>query len=123
WKIATNVCWTQRRRLAQRAEHESAQDVDTFGDVLRAPAQGRAMIDMDDLRSALQTMSPNQRQAILLREWQGLSYAEIGSELGLSQSGTETLLYRARRTLAQKLDELHATTVVNGLSFPSLLRT
>src|SRR5439155_1604852 len=45
----------------------------------------------------------HQRRAILMREWQGLSYREIADELGLSQSAVETLLFRARRTLAARL--------------------
>ena len=42
---------------------------------------------------------------MLLREWQGLSYAEIATELELSQSAVETLLFRARRGLAERLTE------------------
>src|SRR6185437_12121348 len=42
----------------------------------------------------------NQRKAILLREWQGLSYADMAAELGLSIPAVEALLFRARRTLA-----------------------
>ena len=45
-----------------------------------------------------------QRRAILLREWRGLSYREIGEELELSQSAVETLIFRARHTLARSLD-------------------
>jgi hypothetical protein len=48
-------------------------------------------------------MPNSQRRAILLREWQGLSYHEIADELELSQSAVETLIFRARRTLASKL--------------------
>jgi hypothetical protein len=39
----------------------------------------------------------------LLREWRGLSYAEISDELGLSRSAVEALLFRARRALARNL--------------------
>ena len=51
---------------------------------------------------ALSHMPDNQRRAILLREWQGLSYHEIASELKLSQSAVETLIFRARRTLRRE---------------------
>jgi hypothetical protein len=50
-------------------------------------------------------MPENQRRAILLREWQGLTYREISSELGLSQAAVETLIFRARRALAQGLEQ------------------
>jgi hypothetical protein len=49
-------------------------------------------------------MPEQQRRAILLREWQGLSYREVASELGLTQSAVETLLFRARRSLAHALE-------------------
>jgi RNA polymerase sigma-70 factor (ECF subfamily) len=116
WKIATNVCSTQRRSSAQRAH----QDIDALHDILSAPERPADPIATDDLRAALRTLTPNQRQAILLREWKGLSYDEIGDELGLSQAATETLLYRARRTLARKLA---ATYAVDGFSLASLARS
>ena len=50
-------------------------------------------------------MPENQRRAILLREWQGLTYREISTELGLSQAAVETLIFRARRALAQGLEQ------------------
>jgi DNA-directed RNA polymerase specialized sigma24 family protein len=37
------------------------------------------------------------------RPWQGLSYAEIAAELDLTQGAVETLLFRARRSLAREL--------------------
>jgi hypothetical protein len=39
-----------------------------------------------------------------MREWQGLSYREIAAELSLTEGAVETLLFRARRSLADKLD-------------------
>ena len=39
-----------------------------------------------------------------MREWQGLSYREIAAELSLSEGAVETLIFRARRSLARKLD-------------------
>ena len=56
------------------------------------------------LTDALEHMPESQRRAILLREWQGLSYHEIADELKLSQSAVETLIFRARRTLASNLE-------------------
>ena len=56
------------------------------------------------LTEALEHMPESQRRAILLREWQGLSYHEIADELKLSQSAVETLIFRARRTLASNLE-------------------
>src|SRR5581483_10326320 len=57
------------------------------------------------LDHALRQMPLQQRRALLLREWQGLSYREIGEALGLSQAAVETLLFRARRSLAEGLSD------------------
>ena len=56
------------------------------------------------LTESLEHMPESQRRAILLREWQGLSYHEIAGELKLSQSAVETLIFRARRNLAANLE-------------------
>jgi hypothetical protein len=55
------------------------------------------------LEDALRRMPELQRRAILLREWRGLSYKEIAEELDLSGSAVETLIFRARRSLAELL--------------------
>ena len=51
-----------------------------------------------------------QRRALLLREFQGYSYEEIASELGISVAAVETLLFRARRAIAQQLEQSGATS-------------
>ena len=68
-----------------------------------APSQ-ESPDDLMRLTEALEHMPDSQRRAILLREWQGLSYHEIADELTLSQSAVETLIFRARRTLASNLE-------------------
>jgi hypothetical protein len=52
---------------------------------------------------ALARLPTAQQRAIVLREWYGLSYREVATELGLTVSATETLIFRARCRLAQEL--------------------
>ncbi|MEO5575437.1 MAG: sigma-70 family RNA polymerase sigma factor [Gaiellaceae bacterium] len=61
---------------------------------------------IDDLVRALQRIPPTQRQALVLRELDGRSYKEIAAVLGVSQSALETLIFRARRSLADELENL-----------------
>ena len=61
---------------------------------------------LDDLVRALQRIPPTQRQALVLRELEGRSYSEIGELLGVSQSALEALIFRARRSLAEELENL-----------------
>ncbi len=61
---------------------------------------------IDDLVRALQRIPPTQREALVLRELEGRSYNEIGKMLGVSESALETLIFRARRSLAEELENL-----------------
>src|SRR5262249_61079836 len=67
----------------------------------------------EGVADALAELAPNQRRAILMREWQGLSYKEIATELEVTEAAVETLLFRARRSLARKLDRSPAWGLAN----------
>jgi RNA polymerase sigma factor (sigma-70 family) len=56
-----------------------------------------------ELLTALSKIPPQQRQAIVLREFEGRSYSEIAEILGVTTSALETLLFRARRSLSEEL--------------------
>jgi len=58
-----------------------------------------------ELLVALSKIPPTQRQAIVLREFEGRSYAEIAEILGVTTTALETLLFRARRSLAEELEQ------------------
>jgi RNA polymerase sigma factor (sigma-70 family) len=107
YKIAQNVCLTRQRSSSRRRKVEAPGDLEAMQDFVPAPE-----VDSDELirlPEALDAMPEQQRRALLLREWQGLSYKEIGDELDLSQAAVETLLFRARRSLAAGLSDEPAT--------------
>ena len=104
-KIAHNVCLTRRRSTRRRGRVEAAHDLESMQDYLPAP-QRESPDELIRLNDALQGLPDTQRRAILLREWRGLSYAEIAGELKLTQSAVETLIFRARRSLAANLDAM-----------------
>ena len=56
-----------------------------------------------ELLTALGKIPPLQRQAIVLREFEGRSYSEIAEILDVSTSALETLLFRARKSLTEEL--------------------
>jgi RNA polymerase sigma-70 factor, ECF subfamily len=101
YRIAENVCADRLRANGRRVRHET-KDADALLEVLPA----RDAQPIEGLDQALASLTPQQRQALLLREWQGLSYDEIASELRLSHSAVETLLFRARRSLARRLEAI-----------------
>ena len=100
--VAHNVCVSRIRSKSRRRLFERPQDFQEVQDHLAAPEI--ADEELFSLEDALAGMPVQQRRAILLREWKGLSYREVAAELGLTQSATETLLFRARRSLAQALE-------------------
>ena len=121
YKIAQHVCLTRRRSWSRRRLVESPQDLDGVRELVGAPVSDTE--ELSGLTDALRELPEQQRRAILLREWQGLTYKEIADDLQLSQAAVETLIFRARRTLAQSLEKLRGTGDLGSLvaAFKSLL--
>ncbi len=59
--------------------------------------------DLLGLSAALEQLPERQRRALLLRDWRGLSYDEIATQLNSSYQAVETLLFRARKSVATGL--------------------
>jgi RNA polymerase sigma factor (sigma-70 family) len=103
YKVAHNVCLTRQRSSYRRARLERSEDLQAVQDFVAAPeTPGDELFGLDE---ALAGLPEQQRQAILLREWQGLSYREVAAKLGLTQAAVETLIFRARRSLASALEQ------------------
>src|SRR5581483_11497756 len=113
YTIAHNVCRTQRRSLRRRRRLEAGVDVGSLAEVVGRDDPSSE--ELDGLGSALAALPENQRRALILREWQGLSYAEVGERLGLSESAVEAALCRARRNLTRKLRPAERAASVGAL--------
>jgi RNA polymerase sigma factor (sigma-70 family) len=96
--IAHNVC-RQRFRQSLRRPHEVS-----FDDDLAARIVDDDVPSADDIRQALAQLAFNQRAALVMRELEGRTYADIAAILGLSVGAVETLLFRARRALREQLE-------------------
>jgi RNA polymerase sigma factor (sigma-70 family) len=96
--IAHNVCRQRFRQSARRPAEVSFEDdiADTIADD-DTPSG-------DDIRRALGHLAFNQRAALVMRELEGRSYAEIAEILEVTTSAVETLIFRARRALREQLD-------------------
>jgi len=122
YTIAHNVCRTRRRALQRRNRVESPVDLDTLHESIGRSDPPRD--DVEQLETFLAALPATQRTALLLREWQGLSYAEIATRLSLSESAVEAVLFRARRTLARQLRPVRerVASVANGALLLPVLR-
>lgn len=104
FKIARNVCYNRSESSSRRRRVESLHDLDTLQDVLATPERSIGP-SVGELTRALGSIPERQRRALLLREFQGMSYEEIAGELGVSVAAVETLLFRARRSVADQLEQ------------------
>jgi RNA polymerase sigma-70 factor, ECF subfamily len=102
FKVAQNVCLTKQRSTWRRRRIERPGDIQEIEDLIPSPhAPGDELLGIDE---ALASLPEQQQRAILLREWQGLSYREVAAEMGITQGAVETLIFRARRSLAAALE-------------------
>jgi RNA polymerase sigma factor (sigma-70 family) len=97
-RIARNEC----RRHAERARRVDLVDFDEAIDV--PPPSEPPEWTAEEIRRALDELVPAQRDALVLRELEGRSYAEIAGQLRLSVAAVDTLIFRARRALREQLD-------------------
>jgi RNA polymerase sigma factor (sigma-70 family) len=97
--IAHNVC-RQRFRQSQRRPNEVEFNDDAGAQLVEDDNTPTA----EDIRRALSFLPFNQRAALVMRELEGRSYAEIAAVLELSVSAIETLIFRARRSLREQLE-------------------
>jgi RNA polymerase sigma factor (sigma-70 family) len=106
-KIAHNVARTRYARASRRVKEVPLED---HVDQLALPEDEKPNIA--GILRALGRLPFNQRAALVMRELEGRSYAEIADTLGVSVSAVETLIFRARRTLKLRASALRALTSV-----------
>ena len=100
-RIATNVC-LDHLRARKRAPTEAAPQ-EVLEDVVDAgPVAGpeEALLRRDEgerVQETLARLTPMQRQAILMRDFEGRAYSDIASSLGVSETRARVLLHRARK--------------------------
>jgi RNA polymerase sigma factor (sigma-70 family) len=115
--IARNEC-RDRIRARMRAPLELVEEDGAAPTGLDAAADQRA--EVRALCAALGELPAPQRQAIVLREFYGLSYEEAAVALGVSHSALQSLLFRARQRLQDTLRP--ARKALGGLTVPPTLR-
>lgn len=114
--IAKNICRWQQRTASRRGLAPAELDPDVIP--IRRDDDDALEIHKE-LQEALATVPERQRQALLLREWRGLSCPEIAEVLELSPPATHALLTRARRSVARALSAAGRRPVL-GLDLPAL---
>lgn len=94
-----NAFRSRRRRTASPLDGE-----DQPSGLLDPAATVGAADESRELRAALDSLSPERRQVLVLRFVDGLTAHEIGAVLGRSEGAVRVLQHRALRELASILD-------------------
>ena len=121
YRITANAAYQKRRSGAHRRNeitldevlprfHEDGHHADPITDwstKLADPAMQRELRDV--LASALDELPPHYRAAIVLRDVEGLSIAEVAEALGIAVGTAKTRAHRARLLLRKRLSMFMAS--------------
>src|ERR1044072_4108980 len=107
---AKNACIDAFRRSCKTNEISLHAD-DGVGSSMVSGGEGPgAAVDtklaIDNLCGAFGGLSQAHHDILVMREFEGLTYQEIGERMGISRAGVESTLFRARRRLSEENEEL-----------------
>lgn len=107
--LARNNIRDAVRRRRERAVGSFASSIDwqpARGDAQAAapPAEAARLEDVDRLIDAMTKLPVDHRRVIELRDFDGLSFAEVGREMNRSENATQLLHFRALIGLGAALD-------------------
>ncbi len=111
YRIVSNVCLdflrSKNRRPTVSLSVEDDDGEDTQLDVADESQSPELLLDRkltrESVRRGLDSLPPDYRQILLLREIQGLSYDEIAQALGLEVGTVKSRIFRARKRLCNFL--------------------
>jgi RNA polymerase sigma-70 factor (ECF subfamily) len=100
-KIVRNRCIDMQRRSRPTPGGDAFDPVDQAGNSPEQHTEKRELVDL--VRSALDRLSSEAREIILLRDFHGLSYAEISNVLDVSSGTVMSRLHRSRQKLREEV--------------------
>ena len=118
YRIARNLCIDEKRRYWNRLVQMDSQYA-TYNDSGPSSPLDKAedensdardrfasKIDEETIKQAINQLSPEQREVIILNKYQGMSYIEIAEILGATPESIKQRAYRAHLKLRQILQPL-----------------
>jgi len=110
YKIATNLCIDYKRKINRDAIGYSGTELsnklkDTTSSNPVESSLEREQLE-EIIKISLSSLPENQRIALTLKVYENKSYQEISEILGCSVSAVESLIFRARQNLKEKLSFL-----------------
>jgi RNA polymerase sigma-70 factor (ECF subfamily) len=121
YRIALNLCRDWIRRQRRTPVTQIPEDVDP-GDLAVSAGPGESIEDLVARREmsaiveqAMQSLSEDQRTAIILKEYHGMTFQEIADMQGCPLSTVKTRLYQGLSILRRQLER-------QGQSVPKLVK-
>lgn len=113
YRIAVNLTIDFRRKewRVQKDEFDDSKEAGgSIGPVLPVSLNPHGALRQKEMglriQRALETLNPDQRMVVLLREVEGLSYQEIADSMGCSTGTVMSRLFYARKKLQEELQDL-----------------
>ncbi len=111
YRIAVNVCKDMLAKRTKRNEQSLTvpgdEEDERPADVVDTRYDPEQILEQAELRqtllTAIESLPPQQREMIILRDLRGLSYEEISQVLALEEGTVKSRLFRARENLRKKL--------------------
>jgi RNA polymerase sigma-70 factor (ECF subfamily) len=105
YRAVKNACLIGRRRSSVARATSSLEDsgVEAVDPSRLADDRLLAEEDRERVRQALAALSPSYREAVFLRDFEGLSTREVARVLGITEANVKVRLHRAHAQLKRRL--------------------
>jgi RNA polymerase sigma-70 factor (ECF subfamily) len=107
YRIATNVARTRLKQRAREAVRTSALDPELVAAGPGPAEQAAHSALLESVARAVDALPHQQRSAILLRQYQGLSYPQIAAVLDCSQDAARANVYQGMKKLRAVIGAHH----------------
>jgi len=108
YRVVANRCLNERARARHQRSGGSKGDEDALAAMPDGAGSAEEQLaraqEARAVRAAIARLPERQRLAVILSRYEALSYAEIAVALETTVSSVESLLFRARQTLAGELE-------------------
>jgi RNA polymerase sigma-70 factor (ECF subfamily) len=112
YKIALNLCRNHYRTRGRRPAHEELDETDAGQGLQDAGGTPEDEVFRrefwEHLRRGLEELPPEQREAVVLCDLEGMSYEEMAGVMGVPIGTVRSRIFRGRRALQQRLAVFHA---------------
>ena len=114
-RIATNVCLDHIRSRSRRpseAMSDELLELELDTDEENPEVIHLKRVEGRRIRRVLDGLPPMHRAAIVLRDFEGLSYEEVAIALGISDCQTKALIHRARKSFKRSWNPVNGLQVL-----------